>query len=84
MLVKRSVDGCPLDPNDDLYERSKDISHAEHFLKTHKEAKILVIIDTHCLDNGSSVWTGATAHEYRACSLLEVELFGSVLRPYFP
>ena len=75
MLVERSVDGTPMDPNDELFETSKDTSYAEGFLKAHEMAKILVIIDTHCLDNGAFVWTGASADEYRACSLLEVRPF---------
>lgn len=75
MLIERSVDGSPLDPNDELFERSSDTSHAEKFLKTHTTAKIIVVIDTHCLESGSFIWTGTDAATYRACTLLEVSVF---------
>jgi len=79
MFVERSVDGTPLDPNDDLFKMSKDTSLAEHFLNAHPMAKIVVIVDTHCLENGFFVWTGNSEDEYRACSLLEVST-----RSYLP
>ena len=35
-------------------------------------AKIIVVVDTHCLENGSFVWTGDRPTAYEGCSLLEV------------
>jgi hypothetical protein len=72
MLIERSVDGTPLDRNDQKFEQSKDTSLAERFLMSNEGARIVVIVDTHCLDNGRLVWTGTSADEYRACSLFEV------------
>lgn len=72
MFVERSIDGSPVDKNDEDYERSHDTSFAEGFLKAHPMAKIVVVVDTHCLDNGSFVWKGATPTEYSSCTLLEV------------
>jgi hypothetical protein len=72
MLIERSVDGTPLDHNDQKFERSKDTSLAERFLMSNDGARIVVVVDTHCLDNGRLVWTGTSADEYRACSLFEV------------
>ena len=45
---------------------------AEVFLREHPSAKIIVIIDTHCLNNGFFVWKGTSAANYAACSLAEV------------
>jgi len=72
MLVERSVAGAPLDPKDKRYEKTHDTSKAEEFLTLHEGAKIVVIIDTHCLDSGKLVWSGTTADDLRACTLLEV------------
>jgi hypothetical protein len=72
MFVERSVDGTPVDANDERYEKSHDTSLAEVFLKAHPMAKIVVIIDTHCLENGTFVWSGDTPVELKSCTLLEV------------
>jgi hypothetical protein len=45
---------------------------AETFLEVHPTAKIIVVIDTHSLDNGFLLWRGTAASNYQACSLLEV------------
>jgi hypothetical protein len=72
LFVERSVDGTPLDPNDGCFTKGKDISHVERFLKDHEMAKIVIVIDTHSMQNGSLVWTGDSAEEYRTCNLSEV------------
>jgi hypothetical protein len=72
LFVERSVDGTPLDPNDGCFTKGKDISHVERFLKDHEMAKIVIVIDTHSMPNGSLVWTGDSAEEYRTCNLSEV------------
>ena len=72
MFVERSVNGSPVDPNDKNFEKTHDTSYAERFLEAHPMAKIVVVVDTHCLDNGTFVWKGATPSEYTSCTLLEV------------
>lgn len=72
MLVERAIDGTDAIAMDGLYTKSKDVSLAEKFLRTHKTAKIITVINTHCLDNGYFVWTGNSSDDYCACSLLEV------------
>lgn len=47
---------------------------AEEFLEKHPTAKIVVVIDTHCLENGYFVWTGDSKGELQACSLLTVSV----------
>jgi hypothetical protein len=44
----------------------------EEFLTKHRTAKIVVVIDTHCMDNGYFVYTGESPEQYQACSLKEV------------
>lgn len=47
------------------------IKEVTDFLKKYTTAKIVVVIDTHCLDNGQFVWTGNSPKEYEACPLSE-------------
>lgn len=54
---------CPAD--DPIQEVTK-------FLGKHTTAKIIVVIDTHSLENGRFVYTGDTPGTYEACSLFEV------------
>lgn len=42
------------------------------FLRKYESAKIVVIIDTHCLENGRFVWTGDSPTTYQACDLHSV------------
>jgi len=44
---------------------------AEELLERYPTAKIVVVIDTHCLDNGYFVYTGNSPETYKACSLKE-------------
>lgn len=37
------------------------------FLSIHRTAKIVIIIDTHCLENGAFVWVGNDPVSYQAC-----------------
>lgn len=72
MLVERAVDCTGSGANDEHFKKSKDKSIPEKFLKKHKTAKIIVVLDTHCIDNGFFVWSGTSEDNYRACRLLEV------------
>ena len=78
MLVEQPLDGTPaVNPmnsaHDSLYEATQDLSVPETFLKSHPTAKIVFIVDTHSLDNGSFVFKGEDAVSYEACSLYEVD-----------
>ena len=43
------------------------------FLKKYPTAKIVIVVDTHCLEeSGAFIWKGTTPDSYRACSLKEV------------
>ena len=53
-------------------ETSDSSKHAEKFLKEHSSAKIVVVIDTYCLDWSFFVWKGESAAGYSACWLAEV------------
>ena len=78
MLVEQPLDGTPaVDPmnsaNDSLYEVTQDLPVPETFLEFHLTAKIMFIVDTHSLDNGSFVFKGEDAVSYEACLLYEVD-----------
>lgn len=53
---------------------SVSVKEIEDFLNYYPTAKIVVVIETHCLENGRFVWTGESPTTYEACSLLEVRL----------
>lgn len=55
------------------------IANVVEFLNDHQTAKIIVIIEAHCLENGSFVWTGDTPVTYQGCQLLEVSHTGSTV-----
>lgn len=57
-----------VDPEDPVVQAKK-------FLKKYELAKIVVVIDTHCLDNGCFVYGGDTSEDYMACSLEQVPRF---------
>lgn len=44
----------------------------ERFLEFYPTAKIITIIETHCLENGCFVWSGKSPTTYQACQLIEV------------
>ena len=50
------------------------VVEARDFLAKHSLAKILIVIDIHCLENGAFIWKGNTPVSYQGCSLLEVSL----------
>jgi len=60
------------DLGDDNYDVSDERDAAIEFLKARPTAKILVIIDTHCLENGYFTYVGDDAVSLQGCSLLEV------------
>lgn len=57
-----------------LEELMGDLRRALTFLGTHETAKIVVVIDTHCADNGFPMYAGNDSMSYQACSLFEVSL----------
>ena len=50
------------------------VGEVRDFLSKHPMAKIIVVVDTHCLENRSFVWKGDTPMSYQGCLLLEVSL----------
>ncbi|KAF9642992.1 hypothetical protein BDM02DRAFT_3192357 [Thelephora ganbajun] len=55
------------------HEEVRDpVAEAKAFLARHSVAKIVIIIDTHCLENGAFVWTGDSPENYQACTLQEI------------
>ena len=48
---------------------SKGMSLAENFLNYHSTAKIVVVVNTHYLENGFFIWLGDSPEEYKARSL---------------
>lgn len=78
MLMEVALDTAAQQAADDEGYRADNIittdtsEAAEDFLQEHLMAKIVVVIDTHCLENGFLLWRGTTADDYKACTLLEV------------
>jgi hypothetical protein len=56
----------------ELEEEPDAAGNVARFLKDHKTAKIVVIVDTHCLNNGAFVYTGNSPDSYLGCMLPEV------------
>lgn len=74
MFVERSIDGTSSDPSDSKFSRSKNTSIAESFLNNHPTAKIIIIVDTHALENGYFLWAKDSVDDPCGCSLLEVSV----------
>lgn len=73
MFVERAVDKFATDRQ---AGGSKDPTRIQQFLNNHDSAKIIVIIDTHCLPNGGFIWkTGSKDEAFGECSLLEVRSY---------
>ena len=50
-----------------------------NFLDQHRTAKIIVVVDTHCIqETGGFLWYGHDANTYQSCSLYEVSWIDSV------
>ena len=47
---------------------------AASFLAEHPTAKIVVVVNTHCLKNGKLVWKGTNTISYEACDMDEVSV----------
>jgi len=54
---------------------------ARKFLKAHKHAKIIVVIDAHCLEDGLFIWKGHDQVSYETCTLWEVCPYSSYSFP---
>lgn len=69
--------------SDDLEEPSA--LEAERFLENHPTAKIVVVIDTHCLENGHYIYRGNNVDkDFEACQITEVSVMGCVIpSPFF-
>jgi phosphoribosylpyrophosphate synthetase len=60
------------DNDDDNTATTTTSEAAESFLKEHPAAKIVIVIDTHCITTGSFVWRGDSPETYEVCTLFEV------------
>ena len=54
----------------------KQTATIKAFLRRYGAAKLIIILDTHSLDNGYFAWTGSSPSTYEACSLQEVRILG--------
>jgi hypothetical protein len=72
-LPLNGTPNVPGEPPEPAYKELKDTSKGvANFLTKYPSARIIVVIDTHCLDNGYFVYTGTSPATYLACSLQEV------------
>lgn len=53
-------------------EASTATDQVTEFLIKYPTAKIVIVVEMHCLENGRFVWKGQSPTTYEACSLLEV------------
>jgi hypothetical protein len=60
-----------------MKELEDPFTEATAFLDRYKSAKIVVIVDTHCLEGGFFVYTGSSPADYLACGLEEVQSISS-------
>jgi hypothetical protein len=78
MLMEVALDvNAPHAPGGDNYKGSKtEVTEtpkaADRFLDEYPTAKIIVVIDTHCIENGYLVWGHDAANGLLTCSMLEV------------
>ena len=83
MFIEQAIDGGGKQVIDGLAKGSKGPTQIRQFLKDHESAKIIIIIDTHCLPSGGFVWkTGSNYETYGECSLLEVRYYWIYLSMY--
>ena len=59
----------------DIREVPDPVVNTKTFLQEHPMAKIVVIINTHCLENRAFVYTGNSPGTYEACSLKTIGPF---------
>ena len=57
----------------DMQELQDPFQEADKFLAKYSLAKIIVIVDTHCLDNGFLVYKGNSPVDYEQCTLHQVD-----------
>lgn len=74
--MERPLNGKPKpsqsDANDKRFKTTTNLSAVLRFLNKHEWAKILIIVNTHSLENGCFVYKGDRPQDFEACSLLEV------------
>lgn len=71
MLVRIKLDGTTNEPVDE--EDDDPMPTITDFLTTHPSAKIVVVVDTHCLqETGSFIWKGDKPEHYEPCTIEEV------------
>ena len=65
------------DVHPDEVSSNDPVKDVRAFMRKNTSAKIVVVIDTHCLDNGAFVYTGNSPDTYQGCLLPEVSAFDS-------
>lgn len=74
-MTSVSLAGRQSDVETNGRKKGKDSLKAiKSFLETYSAAKIVIIIETHCIENGRFVWKGESPTTYEACPLIEVSL----------
>lgn len=72
MLLELSLNGEVATQGSTKQEQKK-YEVVRTFLNAHPTARIIVVVDTHCLeDSGAFIWKGDTPDTYEGRSLLEV------------
>jgi len=64
---------------DDSIKAHRRFREVAEFFRQHETARIIVVIDTHCLENGVLVYEGSSPETYKACLLPEVSIFNALL-----
>ena len=55
-----------------LSSSAKPSDEALSFFQDHPTAKIIIVVDTHCVENGAFVYEGDSLATFKACYLPEV------------
>lgn len=58
--------------NDELEQLKEPTREARAFLDKHPMAKIIIVVDAHCMDNGFFVYEGDSAETFKGCPMSEV------------
>ena len=71
-LTGTMADTKMVEPKQAVKKMKNPNGEVEEFLQEHKTAKIVVIIETHLMENGRFIWCGHNPDTYKVCTLWEV------------
>lgn len=95
--LRDGLDGLPKDQRPKVANRYKtvmeggkekrevirsNVSDVVRFLESHPAAKIMVFIETHCLENGRFIWKGENG-DFQGCLMSDVSIFYSIIHAYY-